>query len=251
MTEIGIIGFGNFGRFISEHLKTKFDVFVSDKLNKSMDAKMIGVKFISVKEAASKKIVILSVPIPSLKTVLHKIKNSLSNDSIILDVCSTKILPCKWMKDILPTKTEIIGTHPLFGPQSGKNGIRGLKIVVCQVRAKKETILKVNEMFKSIGLDVIRTSPIEHDKAMASSHALLHFITIPIINLGIKDQEIKISALDKVLELIDTFKDDSPELFISVQNFNPEAKKLRKRFIDALLDLDKRLDKMENSIRIK
>lgn len=249
MTEVGIIGFGSFGRFISMHLKKNFDIFVSDKIDKSAEADSMGIKFVSVKEAASKEIIILSVPISSLKSILNEIKDSLSDNSIVLDVCSVKTMPCKWMKEILPINIEIIGTHPLFGPQSGRNGIIGLKIVICPVRAKDKTILRVNNMFINIGLDIIKATPIQHDKAMANSHALLHFITLPMINLGMKDQKIKISALNKVLELIDIFKEDSFELFINVQIFNPEAKKLRKRFIDELMNLDKKLDSMENSFK--
>ena len=123
--EIGIIGFGHFGRFIAIHLNKTNKVFVSDKINKYREAQKIGVIFCSQKEVLSKDILILAVPTSKLKDVLLKIKPHLKKETIIVDICSVKVLPCKLMKRILP-ENEIIGTHPLFGPQSGKQGIKNM-----------------------------------------------------------------------------------------------------------------------------
>lgn len=77
---------------------------------------------------------------------------------------------------------------------------------------------------------------------MAVSHALMHFIAKGMMNSEIRDQIIKISSLDKALELMDIFKDDSEQLFKDVQNFNPYAKEIRKIFIKELQDIDSRLE---------
>ena len=240
-TEIGIIGFGHFGRFIASHLNKTNKVFVRDKINKYREAQKIGIISCSQKEAVSKDIVILAVPISKLKNVLFKIKPHLRKESIVVDVCSVKVLPCKLMKRMLPDN-EIIGTHPLFGPQSGKQGIENMKIVVCPVRASPNSLNKIKNIFNRLGLRIIISSPQEHDKAMASSHALMHFIARSLLNIGITNQEIKIQSLDKALELIDIFKDDSSQLFRDVQNFNPFAKKIRHRFIKEILKINRKLD---------
>jgi len=154
-------------------------------------------------------------------------------------------MPCKWMKEILPSSIQVIGAHPLFGPQSGKNGIKGLKIVICPVRAKEQAIAEISKLFKNIGLEIILTTPLKHDKAMASSHALLHLIALPLARIGLKDQKIKISALDTALELVDIFKEDSLQLFQDIQVFNPESRKIRKKFLNEILTLDKELDNLK------
>ena len=48
-----------------------------------------------------------------------------------------KIKPATLMEKILPAGVDIVGTHPLFGPQSGKDGIAGLNIAVCNVRGAR------------------------------------------------------------------------------------------------------------------
>ena len=46
------------------------------------------------------------------------------------------------MSKILPEKVEIIGTHPLFGPQSGRAGIAGMRVAFCPVRTTRAEQIK-------------------------------------------------------------------------------------------------------------
>lgn len=52
---------------------------------------------------------------------------------ITLDVGSVKMEPAQAMLEGLPDHVEIVG-HSLFGPQSARGGISGLKIAICPVR---------------------------------------------------------------------------------------------------------------------
>lgn len=240
--KIGLIGFGQFGQFFAKHLKKEAEIFATDKTDKSKEAKEIGVNFVDVEEAASQDIVLLAVPISELKNVLTEIKDSIKKDAIVIDVCSVKTIPSKLMKEILPETIEIIGTHPLFGPQSGRDGIRNLKIIICPVRASTKSLEGIKNIFRNLELEIIETTAEDHDISMATSHALMHFITLPLIKMDVKNQKIKISALDKALELIDIFKEDSPQLFRDMQNLNPFAGRLRKRFIKELQEIDSKLE---------
>ena len=65
--EIGLIGFGDFGRFIFQYLKDYAEVSV-------YDAKEIHKKS-SLEETASKDLVVLSVPVQNLEEVLVSIKD--------------------------------------------------------------------------------------------------------------------------------------------------------------------------------
>jgi len=42
--------------------------------------------------------------------------------------------PKKTMLDVLPADTDILCTHPMFGPESGKDGWQGLPFVYERVR---------------------------------------------------------------------------------------------------------------------
>jgi len=241
--DIGIIGFGQMGKFLAQHLKEFHEIFASDKTDKSKEAEEIGIRFTSIDNAASKDIVILAVPISNFKSTLEIIKNHIKKDSIVMDICSVKTIPCKMMVETLHKDVDIIGTHPLFGPQSGKNGIKGFKIVICPLRLKNDSLNRIIDIFGNLDLEIIKTTPEEHDKAMATSQALMHFIAKGMINIGIKDNQIKISSLDRAIELIDIFKEDSDQLFNDVQNFNPFTKDIRNKFLKELENINKELDK--------
>ena len=110
--EIGIIGFGQFGQFAAKHMKN-CKVFAADRSDKKNIAD--GVTFTSIKEAASKEIVILSVPINKFESVVNEIKDFLKPGALVLDVCSVKVKPARIMEKLMPKNVEIIATHPLFG----------------------------------------------------------------------------------------------------------------------------------------
>jgi len=239
--EIGIIGFGNFGKFMAKHLKEKAVVFVTDQNDKCAEAEKIGVIFAPLKTILEKKIIILSMPMENLEKVLHEIKNKITPGTLILDVCSLKMFSCKAMKEILPENIEIIGTHPLFGPQSVSNSIKDMRIVLCDVRSAQETPNKVKEFCENLGLKVFITSPEEHDRQMAVSQALTHFIGQVAKQMDLKRVELSTKTFDDLMNIIEIIKNDTHALFENMQTMNPFAKETRERFITESIILNKKL----------
>ena len=239
--EIGIIGFGNFGKFMAKHLKEKARVFVTDTGDKNKEAKEIGVTFTSLDNILEKKIIILATPMENLEKVLHEIKNKIIPGTLVLDVCSLKTFSCKAMREILPENIEIIGTHPLFGPQSTPGSIAGMKIALCDITAKKTTMTKIKEFCESLGLKVFITSPEEHDKQMAVSQALTHFIGQVAKQMNLKRVELSTKTFDDLMNIIEIIKNDTPALFKNMQTMNPFAKETRERFIAESIILSKKL----------
>lgn len=237
--EIGIIGFGPFGQLLAKHLKNKAEVFVTDHSDKGKQAREAGVNFVSLSEAARKQIVILAVPTRNLKEVLLNIKNILQPGTLVLDVCSCKVLACKVMNEILPKGIEIIGTHPLFGPQSAKNGLDGLKMVLCNIRTSR--LEKVITFCESFGLKVIVSTPEEHDRQMALAQALTHFIAKVIKVMDVNNIDLSTKAFDKLMEVVEMVKEDSEVLFQDIQTLNPFAEEVRQKFTTEFIELNKKL----------
>lgn len=240
MKTVGIIGFGTFGSFMAEQLKPHFGITVYDTRRISGEAKRRGVKSASLAETASTPIVIISVPVQSMETVLKKIKPFLHKGALVVDVCSVKVKPVALMKRLLPKNVEIIGTHPLFGPQSGKRGIKGLTIVVCGVRTKR---LKTVRGFleKELGLVVEEMTPEEHDMEMAETQALAHFIGQGLKEMNLNDDHRNIATYESLLAVRDTVKDDTPELFETIEKWNPYAKAEREKLLQVLRKIHGRL----------
>lgn len=230
--EIGIIGFGQFGQFAAKQLKENFKVFVADAFDKKKEAEGLGVSFTSIKEVASKDIVVVSVPINQFEKTLLEIKGSLKKGALLFDVCSVKVKPAKLMEELIPKDVEIVATHPLFGPQSGANGIKGLKIVVCPIRTTKFD--KVKKFLENLGLDVIVSTPEEHDRQMAKTQALAQFVARALINIDIQEQKITTPSFGKLIELKNMLKEDSIELFRDIQQNNPFAKEVTDEFCEEI-----------------
>ncbi len=243
--EIGIIGFGNFGRFMAKRLKNKASIFAADITDKSKEAQESGINFASLDEVAAKKIVILAVPMEKLEETLNKIRNRLQAGALVLDVCSLKMFACDAMNRILPSNVEIIGTHPLFGPQSAPNSIAGMRIALCKVRCSNKTFSKVEEFCKSFGLKVIIATPEEHDRQMAVSQALTHFIGQVAKQMNLKRVNLSTKTFDDLMNIVDIIKNDTPALFENMQTMNPFAKEARESFISEGIKLDNILKKLK------
>ncbi len=245
--EIGIIGFGNFGKFMAGHLsKVKnVNLVVTDVINKNEEANKLGIKFVSFEELLERKIIILAVPMENFKETLLKIKDNLLEESIIIDICSLKMFSCELMEKILPNNVKIIGAHPLFGPQSAQNSVNGMKIALCNVRSKEETFNHIIKFCESLGLKVIITTPEEHDRQMAISQALTHFIGQALFKAGIKRVDQSTKTFDKLMDIVEIIGNDTPALFNNMQIMNPFAGEVRQKFLNELNKINLELEEIK------
>lgn len=62
------------------------------------------------------------------------------------------------MREILPETVEIIGTHPLFRPQSGREGIAGMRFAICPLRTDKSEEIK-RFLVENLKLQVFENRP--------------------------------------------------------------------------------------------
>ena len=243
--EIGIIGFGVFGQLAAKHLKKHAKVFAFDT-NGSLAKQAIemGVVFTSLEVAASRKVVVFAVPISKMRASLEQAKKYVRPEAIVFDTCSVKEFPARLMKKMLPPKCAIIATHPLFGPQSAKKGIRGLRIVVCPVRSSKKELQKAVGFLRQLGLHVLVCSPEEHDRQLAHTQALMHFVLFAWKqDAANARREFATVSYLKLLEAARLIENDSAQLIFDMQKHNRFAGLERKKLLRRLAALDKRFSK--------
>lgn len=240
MNEIGIIGFGQFGQFMARHLARFFDVAVFDNAGLETEAEKIGVKWRDFEIVAGKEIVIFAVPLQSFEAVLKRTAPYLQEDALCLDVCSVKIKPLELMRRYLPETVEIIGTHPLFGPQSGRDSIEGLRIALCPVRSAQTEKVRAF-LAETLKLNVLEKSPEEHDREMAHVQALTHFVARALDELHVEESDLATVSYEELMRAARLVSEDSWELFQTIQQGNPFADKKRQAFIEKLIELETRL----------
>lgn len=238
---LGLIGFGNFGQFITPYLTPYFDITIFNKTSRKEEVKLLKVKEGTLEEVAKKDIVILCIPVQFLEEILIEIKSFVKKDAMFVDVSSVKVKPVQLMKKYLPSTVTIIPTHPLFGPQSGKNGIKGLNFVLCPVKPKIDQLL-YRFFTEEIGLNVLERTPEVHDQQMAYVQALTHFVGRAVNEMDIPDVAQKTPAYQYLLNIKENLGRDSMDLFLTIEQQNPYAKDVREHFIAELKKLHQRLD---------
>jgi prephenate dehydrogenase len=231
MKTLGLIGFGQFGQLAARTLKAHFDVLVTDlAAGAEAAAREVGVAFGSLKDTARREVVIVAVPVSAMQAVFTAIAPHLQPGALVIDVGSVKMLPSQWMAQILPAHVDLVATHPLFGPQSAKHSLQGLRFVVCPIRGDRHD--KVAAFGRSLGLTVTVTTPEEHDREMAYVQALTHLIGRSLVNLGIPDEQLKTVSYQHLLELCSLIGADTFELFTAIQTQNPFAAEVVEAFVD-------------------
>lgn len=236
---MGIVGFGRFGRFAASHLRNHFDLLTFDKCDRRLEANEMGVRIGTLGEVARASFVLLCVPISEIRKTLIEIAPHLGEGSLVADTCSVKEYPVLQMKNLLPSYVQILGTHPLFGPDSGAAGLQGKKIALCPVRIRD--LGAVEAFLKRLGLLVLVCSPETHDRRMAFTQAVVHFLGRALLETGLSRKEMATPSYDGLVQIVETVRGNTRELSRDLQSFNRFTGEMRQRLIETLITTNREL----------
>lgn len=238
---IGILGFGRFGKLMAQYLARDFDVLVYNRSDSADAIIESGAKPVSLEEACRQKMVILSVPISVFQVTLETVAPLLNPDALVIDVSSVKEYPVQLMKDLLPEGVSILATHPMFGPDSAADALQGRKIVLCAERINDSVYQKIKSYLMSMGLVVIEATPEAHDRQIAVSLALTHFIGRSLAEFGAIPQDIDTEGYQRLLHVLGVVENDTWQLFEDMNTYNPYAAESRSEFMAAVERIHQRL----------
>lgn len=259
-TKICIIGLGRFGSLAASILKKYFEVSAIDTNQEDAKtrAKKIGIKLAKSQDINSFDIIILSAPISKTEEIIKKIAPKIKDGVLLIDTCSVKTLPCQWMKKHTPKNVEILGTHPMFGPTTSRFDInnqswqvKGLQIILCPVRISQKRLSCVKSFLKKLKLEVIETTPQDHDRQNAKTLALVHFIGRALVASDVKKQQIFTPGYADLLNIIPHTASDNWQLFYDMNNFNPFAKEIREKFVQNCDELDLKIEQSKSSGKLE
>jgi prephenate dehydrogenase len=240
---IGIIGFGRFGKLTAHYLAHEYDVAVYHRTDRSTEITRAGGRAASLETVCRQEIVIPCVPISVFEGVMQDIAPLLRPDALIVDVCSVKEYPVRLMTDILPQTVSILATHPMFGPDSASDSLEGCKICLCQVRVAEKKYQRIKACLTEKGLVVIEATPEQHDRQIATSLSLTHFIGRTLSEYGAKQLDIDTEGYKRLLHILEVVERDTWQLFLDMHHYNPYAQKKRLAFMEVMQDINSRLEK--------
>lgn len=240
---IGIIGFGRLGALLTRHFAGEHDIKVYDTRRVARRVRALGAEAAPLADVCRQELVVPCVPIAEFEPLLRRIRGLLRADALVVDVCSVKEHPVRVMKRLLPRSVDILATHPNFGPDSAADSLSGRQIAVCKVRISAARYALVRRAFERKGLKLVEMTPREHDRRMASSLVLTHFIGRGLLEYGAKPTGIDTEGYKRLLRILQTVQNDSIQLFRDMNRYNTFAPAMRRRLLAALARVDRKVKK--------
>src|SRR5581483_6554022 len=114
--------------------------------------------------------------------------------------------------------------------------LRGLKdqtIVLDKFRLNDETFSFWSDYFKSKGLNVLQMSADDHDRFAAESQGVTHFVGRILDEFGFEPTAIDTLGAQKLHEIKTQVCNDSWQLFVDLQTYNPYTRSMRVKLSDA------------------
>lgn len=243
---LGIIGVGAFGEFMLKYVTPYFDVRIYDaykKLDNIEGSYHLQVE--SLENVAKSDIVVLCVPVKELEKTVQGILPFLKSGQLVIDLCSVKCKPVSILKKYIPSGIDIVSLHPLFGPQSGKNGITGFNITLCNVTGHRSEC--ISEFLKQkLSLSIHTTTPEKHDQEMAYVQGLTHMIAKVFVNMDVPEIHQHTKTYAHLNDMVELIRYDSEELFLAIQRDNPYVRETTEKFFAAVKALEEKLNATTN-----
>lgn len=231
MKKITIVGFGRFGKTLYRLLKDDFIITLYNRSRidtnglEPADNTTIAQ---SVDEIYKSDVIFYAVPIAAFESVIEKHKKYFTPQHLLIDVLSVKMYPAavftKYLKNM---QTQALLTHPMFGPDSSKDGFAGLPMIIDTFKADNENYTFWKEYFHSKQLRVIEISAQEHDTLAAKSQGVTHFIGRLLEEYNFQETPIDSLGAKKLQQIKEQTCNDTWELFTNLQQYNPYTKQMR------------------------
>jgi prephenate dehydrogenase len=305
---IGVVGFGRFGQFIAKTFAKYGRIVVTSRSDYTAIAQAMDVKYVPLADPdlflqEGLDVIVLAVSILSFEETVQSLvphiqkdldrrrKNTSTGGTIgsgivrgplVVDVLSVKEHARQVMLDLLPVECDILCTHPMFGPDSGKDSWQGLNFVyektridkvildpTCQASDTADAFVDTQgavhsvhedseahvegmdrlERFLSIweeeGCRMVPMSCRDHDAYAANSQFITHLMGRILGTQGLAPTPIDTRGFESVLKLIDSTTADSFDLFYGLYKYNQNSMDTIVNLRDAMDDVVDKLREME------
>jgi prephenate dehydrogenase len=240
---IGVYGLGRFGAFWASLCRGLPGVAAVRAYNRSERPTPEGVGRVGLEELSGCDIIFLCCAISAMPQVCRQLGGLIRPGTLVVDTCSVKVWPVQQMLERFEPGVDIVASHPMFGPDSARNGLPGLPMMMAPVRVSPERFDALSRGFASLGLRIIIMSPDEHDRQAARTQGITHYIGRLLAEIGLEDSEIATLGYRKLSEITEQTCNDPWQLFVDLQRYNPYTAGMRRGFQEALGRLNARLEK--------
>jgi prephenate dehydrogenase len=235
---IGVIGgTRGMGRWFARFLRKQgFAVAICDEKTKLTPVELAG----------SCDVVVVSVPIGITIEIIKAIGPLLKEEGLLMDLTSLKAAPVEAM--LKYSRSEVIGCHPLFGPQV--RSVRGRHIALCPARAKR-WLPWLRSVLRKAEVLMVETTPEEHDHRMVFVQGLNHLNSLAL-GVVLSGSHASLSDLapfsppvfQEKLKIAEKVFRSNPRLYAEIITLNPDMEQIVTLY-------EQTLSKMKTLIRKK
>ncbi len=176
-------------------------------------------------------LVLLAVPVPAVAAVAELCAATMRPPQILADLASVKVAPVAQMLGAYAG--PVVGTHPLFGPEPPSDA----RVAVMPGRpgeaADETACAAVEALMTQLGFAPFRSTPEEHDRAVAQIQGL-NFVTTVSYLAALAQQEglekFLTPSFQRRLEAAEKMLTLDAELFTILFETNPYGQDAVRRF---------------------
>lgn len=239
---VSVYGYGRFGKLWADILAEDYRVKVYSRRGLEAGDVPSGIEVCDEQDLFDCDALFFCVAISSFGEVLGRVRKYCQKDTVFFDTCSVKVYPAQWMREQLPEGSQIIATHPMFGPDS-YNLQRDLVMVMCNISTSDPVFNEWALYFASKKLRIEIMTPETHDEQAAYSQGITHYMGRLFDDLQLQPTSMDTLGYRSLLEVTEQTCNDSWQLFLDLQKYNPYASQMRD-------DLKKSIEKIDSALDI-
>jgi len=226
---LGLIGYGHFGAFLHT-LAQRYLPGTPLKIHSSRHQPDGGL-FFPLEEVAACDAVVLAVPISAYAATLDRLAPLLGAETVVVDVATVKQHTMGLLQALRPAR-PFLAMHPMFGPESyakRSDTVSGLRIVITGHSLGPARYAALRAMLDAVGFSVVEKTAETHDRELAETLFLTHYIGQIVARGGFERTEIDTVSFGFLMDAVDSVRHDG-RLFEEVYRFNPFCRDVIERF---------------------
>ena len=233
---IGIVGQGHFGAFVV----TLVERFLPEVEVRTVRARStVAVEWAQVARA---DVVVLCVSIRHYIAIAERLLPLIGPETTIVDVATVKSLTTAWFQK-QSRSVRYLCTHPMFGPASyEKSGqsVAGFRVVVTDHNVPADTYEAILTWLQGLGLHIIEMEATAHDRYLAETLFLTHFLAQVITKAEFVRTDIDTVSFGFLMDAVESVRDDT-ELFTDVYQHNPYCAAVIDKLVSATQHVQQQL----------
>ncbi len=234
---VGILGFGLFGRALSDLLHEAGIPVRAFDPRASVPGPLSAASVAAL--AAEAPVLIVAVPVAAIPDALAALRPHVGGEHLVIDVGSVKVRPTEQLRRAFGAAVPWAATHPLFGPTSLALGERPLRVIVCPNDVHPGAVEAAAALYRRVGCQVLTLTAEEHDRKMAELHALAFFVAKGVLDAGVDmNSELAPPSARGIARTVASVRSDAGHLFATLHRENPFSGEARRKLLDALHEAD-------------